>query len=138
MLLEEECVYSSEAWLHHSPGVPACEVVWSWVRIQIASRFLWAPKATLTSAWQGFMVVAALLSFQTGSWYRRSSALFPSYFDAFSEANGCFIVRPVDDAAVDERCYSIYLLSRLSLLRTEDIRPEDWSEKSHCKIQKTW
>ena len=63
MLVKEEGVHGSEAGLHNSPGVPTCEVVWSWVRIQIASGFLWAPKATLTPAWQGFVVLAVLLSF---------------------------------------------------------------------------
>ena len=63
MLVKEEGVHGSEARLYDSPGVPACQVVGSWVRIQIASGFLWAPKATLTPAWQGFVVLAVLLSF---------------------------------------------------------------------------
>ena len=118
VLTKEECVDWCEAGLYDSSAVPTSEVVRSWV----ATRFLWATKPTLTSARQGFTFLAVFLSFQPGCWYSRS---FASYCDTVSEANGCLLVRAIDVAAIDECCYPIYLLSRISVYRTEYVRPEN-------------
>ena len=121
MLVKEECVHGSESRLYDSPGIPTGEVALCWARIWIASSFLWAPKTTLTSAWQGFIFPIAFMSFQTGSWYGFSFPICPIYIDSIPEADGCFVVGSVDVASVDERCDPIYLLSWLSFFRTEDI-----------------
>ena len=51
VLVQEERVHGREGGLYDSPGVPACEVLWSWVGFWHPGTFLWAAKATLSSAW---------------------------------------------------------------------------------------
>ena len=62
------------------------------------------------------MLVAFSLGFQTGGWNACAS-----YCNSVSQANGCFVVRAVDVAAIDECCHPIYLLSRISFSRAEDV-----------------
>ena len=66
------------------------------------------------------------LGFQPRPWEGLRSPPTSAHFDSFQfpQSNGRFIVRAVDVAPVNESCYPVDLFSRLTLPRTEDVRPE--------------
>ena len=127
VLVHEECVDRCEGRLYDSSGVPACQVVWSWVGFWDPLTLMWATETTLTSRWQGTSAFAVpiVLSLQSSSWYVGSFAIYPRYRNGFPQSNGRLIVGTIDIAAVDESCDPVYLLSWLPLLWTEDIGPDN-------------
>ena len=55
VFLKEESVYRGECWLHNGSCVPAGQIFWGRVRIQIFPGRLRARKPTLASAWKSFV-----------------------------------------------------------------------------------
>ena len=123
MLLQEERVYRRESWLHNGSCIPAGQIGPSWVRIRIFRCWLRARKPTLASAWKSFVTsvwcISAYLGFQPGA---REGFSSKSFVD--SESEGYFLSGSIDVAAVNKSCYPVYLLSRFSILRTENVGPE--------------
>ena len=119
----EECVYGGEGRLYDSSDISTCQIIGRWV------AFGWGSKATLAPAWQGLVTIFADLGSQSRPWEGLSPSPTSRHFDRHwgSQSNGCLIVGAVDVAPVNESCYSVDLLSRLALPRTEDVRPEQCS-----------
>ena len=123
VFLEEERMHWGQRWLYNGSCVPAGEIGSCWVRIPIFRGWLWACKSTLTSAWKSFVTSGCCVSTYLGSQPGTRKG-FSSKSFIYSESHSYFLSGSIDVAAVNKSCYPIYLLPRISILWTENVRPE--------------